>query len=81
MFLSWQYLFRLEKVSSEEKERHYKCAKRAEDVQTHAKCVSKLLDADAEQAKRNRWAKLLGKRRLANRGSQLVLRIRSITYR
>ncbi|KIH51073.1 hypothetical protein ANCDUO_18844 [Ancylostoma duodenale] len=64
---------RLPKVSSAEKARHYKCAKRADDVQMHAKCVSMLLEANAEQAKRIRWAKLLGKRRLANRGEFSIM--------
>ncbi|CAJ0608052.1 unnamed protein product [Cylicocyclus nassatus] len=58
---------RLPKVSTTEKEKHYKCAKKADDVETHAKCVSMLLEAHAEEAKQTRWAKLFGKRRVANR--------------
>ncbi|VDM67928.1 unnamed protein product [Strongylus vulgaris] len=59
---------RLPKLSEAEKERHYKCAKKADDVRMHAKCVSMLIEAHAEQAKQIRWAKLLGKRRIADRG-------------
>ncbi|VDO96789.1 unnamed protein product [Heligmosomoides polygyrus] len=59
---------RLPKVSEMERKKHYKCAKEADDVQTHAKCVSSLLEANAEQAKQIRWMKLLGKKRLRSRG-------------
>lgn len=58
---------RLPKVSEMERKKHYKCAKEADDVQTHAKCVSSLLEANAEQAKQIRWMKLLGKKRLRSR--------------
>ncbi|KAK6027781.1 hypothetical protein OSTOST_06186, partial [Ostertagia ostertagi] len=64
---------RIPKVSSAEKERHYKCAKDADDVQSHARCVATLLEAGAEEAKRIRWMKLLGKKRVKNRVIRLDL--------
>ncbi|KAK5979265.1 hypothetical protein GCK32_000652 [Trichostrongylus colubriformis] len=64
---------RIPKVSASERNRHYQCAKEADDVQAHAKCVSALLEANAEEAKKIRWMKLLGKRRMRNRVIRLDL--------
>uniref|UniRef100_A0A7I4Y497 Uncharacterized protein n=1 Tax=Haemonchus contortus TaxID=6289 RepID=A0A7I4Y497_HAECO len=58
---------RLPNVPETERKRHHKCAKNADDIQAHAKCVSMLLEAEAEEAKRTRWMKLFGKRRVMAR--------------
>ncbi|VDL74241.1 unnamed protein product [Nippostrongylus brasiliensis] len=58
---------RLPTLPKKDREKHFKCAKDADDVQAHAKCVSALLEDGAEEAKRIRWMKLLGKRRVKNR--------------
>ncbi|KJH47023.1 hypothetical protein DICVIV_06910 [Dictyocaulus viviparus] len=54
---------KLQSMSTTERTRHHNCARKAKNLQAHAKCVSELLDVSAKVAKRNRWVKLLNKKR------------------
>ncbi|KJH47024.1 hypothetical protein DICVIV_06911 [Dictyocaulus viviparus] len=57
---------RLSRISANEQKRHYNCAKKATNLQSHAKCVSDLLTISDEEAKRFRWLKHVNEKRLKN---------------